>query len=408
MLTMPAAIRAVADALVAALDRAGPRAGPDKPRDPGHADDGPGHARLPARPAPDRPQAHLALRGQSRQGLAFRPGDHHRHGRRARDAAGRPRGRLSHRRPDGRRVRAWPRTLWPARTPGWPRSSAPASRAGPSSRPSRPCGPLRKAFVVDVDPRAAAAFAAEMGNALGLEVEPADAPTALRDADIVSTATTSAVPVFRDGDLKPGVHINAVGSYKPHVREIPGETVRRAALFVDERRSALEEAGDILIPLREGLIGEGPHPGRDRRGPGRARAGPPLGRRDHPLQIRRQRRRGPGRGGPGPRLKDDHGVHQHPQRCPRAGHARAFELAHGRLLSHRAARPVPARGRAGPGRIHLRSRRLLRGDLPPAGRRSGPRGGPARLADHRQAFRPGPGAGAAARPRSSSSGSPRS
>jgi len=86
---------------------------------------------------------------------------------------------------------------------------------------------------------------------------PADAPTALGDADIVSTATTSAVPVFRDGDLKPGVHINAVGSYKPHVRELPGETVRRAALFVDERRSALEEAGDILIPLREGLIGEG-------------------------------------------------------------------------------------------------------------------------------------------------------
>jgi ornithine cyclodeaminase/alanine dehydrogenase-like protein (mu-crystallin family) len=116
---------------------------------------------------------------------------------------------------------------------------------------------LRKAFVVDVDPRAAAAFAAEMGAALGLDVAPADAATALRDADIVSTSTTSATPVLRDSDLKPGVHINAVGSYKPRVREIPGETVRRASLFVDERRSALEEAGDILIPLREGLIGEG-------------------------------------------------------------------------------------------------------------------------------------------------------
>jgi ornithine cyclodeaminase/alanine dehydrogenase-like protein (mu-crystallin family) len=115
---------------------------------------------------------------------------------------------------------------------------------------------LRKAFVVDIDPRAAAAFAAEMGPALGFDIVPADAATALRDADIVSTTTTSAVPVLRDGDLKPGVHINAVGSYKPHVREIPGETVRRAALFVDERRSALEEAGDIIIPLREGLIGE--------------------------------------------------------------------------------------------------------------------------------------------------------
>jgi ornithine cyclodeaminase/alanine dehydrogenase-like protein (mu-crystallin family) len=115
---------------------------------------------------------------------------------------------------------------------------------------------LRRAYVVDTNPRAAAAFAEEMSAALGLEVEPAEAGRALRDADIVSTATTSAVPVLRDGDLKPGVHINAVGSYKPHIRELPGETVRRAALFVDDRRSALDEAGDILIPLREGLIGE--------------------------------------------------------------------------------------------------------------------------------------------------------
>lgn len=116
--------------------------------------------------------------------------------------------------------------------------------------------PLRKAFVVDPDAGAAAAFAQEMSTALGLEVEPAEPGRALRDADIVSTATTSTVPVFRDADLKPGGHINAVGSYKPHVRELPGETVRRAALFVDDRRSALDEAGDLLIPLREGLIGE--------------------------------------------------------------------------------------------------------------------------------------------------------
>jgi ornithine cyclodeaminase/alanine dehydrogenase-like protein (mu-crystallin family) len=116
--------------------------------------------------------------------------------------------------------------------------------------------PLSKVFVVDSDPGAAAAFAAEMSERLGLAVEPAPPAEALRDADVISTATTSATPVFRDEDLKPGVHINAVGSYKPHIRELPGETVRRARLFVDEKRSALEEAGDILIPLGEGLIGE--------------------------------------------------------------------------------------------------------------------------------------------------------
>jgi ornithine cyclodeaminase/alanine dehydrogenase-like protein (mu-crystallin family) len=116
---------------------------------------------------------------------------------------------------------------------------------------------LQKAFIVDTNPQAAAAFAAEMSARLGLAVEPAGSAAALREADIVCTATTSATPVFRDQDLKPGVHINAVGSYKPHVRELPGETIRRARLFVDDRRACLEEAGDILIPLREGLIGEG-------------------------------------------------------------------------------------------------------------------------------------------------------
>jgi ornithine cyclodeaminase/alanine dehydrogenase-like protein (mu-crystallin family) len=116
--------------------------------------------------------------------------------------------------------------------------------------------PLRKALIFDVDPRAVAAFAGEMSAKLGFQVVPADGPAALREADIICTATTSAAPVFDDRDLKPGVHINAVGSYKPHIREIPGETVRRARLFVDEKRSCLEEAGDILIPLGEGLIGE--------------------------------------------------------------------------------------------------------------------------------------------------------
>lgn len=116
--------------------------------------------------------------------------------------------------------------------------------------------PIRKAFIFDVDPRAAAEFARDMGARLGLDVEPASSPAALREADIISTATTAAAPVFSDRDLKPGVHINAIGSYKPHIREIPGETVRRARVFVDQRRACLEEAGDLIIPLRQGVIGE--------------------------------------------------------------------------------------------------------------------------------------------------------
>ena len=116
--------------------------------------------------------------------------------------------------------------------------------------------PIRKVFIFDVSRGAAADFAAEMGRKLDLDIEPASSPEALRQADIISTATTSVTPVFADGDLKPGVHINAVGSYKPHVREIPGETIRRARVYVDQRQAALEEAGDLIIPLRQGRIGE--------------------------------------------------------------------------------------------------------------------------------------------------------
>ena len=303
---------------------------------------------------------------------------------------------------------ARPPTSWPARMPGSRPSSAPASRAGPSSKRSRPSGrsarPSSSTPTPGRRPPSPRRWDARSASR-------SSRPTPRRrfdDADIVSTVTTSAVPVFRDGDLKPGVHINAVGSYKPHVREIPGETVRRAALFVDERRSALEEAGDILIPLREGLFGEG----HIRAEIGQVLAGLAPGRRSDdeidPLQIRRQRRRGPGRSRPGPRLKDDHGVHQHPQRRPRAGHARALELAHGRVLSHRTPRPLPARRRAGPGQLHVRSRRLLRRDLPPAGRRPGPGGGPSRLAHHRRPLRPSADARAEAWPEDRNSRSPRS
>jgi len=116
--------------------------------------------------------------------------------------------------------------------------------------------PIRKTFVFDIDPRAAAVFAEEMRRKLALDVEPATSPEILGEADVISTATTSSVPVFSDAHLKPGVHINAVGSYKPHIREIPGETIRRAKVFVDQKSACLEEAGDLIIPLRENLIDE--------------------------------------------------------------------------------------------------------------------------------------------------------
>lgn len=77
---------------------------------------------------------------------------------------------------------------------------------------------------------------------------------AMQGADIVCTATTSAVPVFDPADAVPGMHISALGVFEPEKRELPAETVARSLFFVDEQEAALEEAGDFLIPLREGLV----------------------------------------------------------------------------------------------------------------------------------------------------------
>lgn len=117
--------------------------------------------------------------------------------------------------------------------------------------------PIREAWVYDVDPQRAQAYAREMGEQLGIPVHVAARPAeAVRPADVVCTATTSTTPVFDDADVRPGTHINAVGAYTPQMREIPTETVLRARVVIDHRTASLAEAGDLLIPIQEGRMTE--------------------------------------------------------------------------------------------------------------------------------------------------------
>ncbi|HET9848634.1 MAG TPA: ornithine cyclodeaminase family protein [Candidatus Dormibacteraeota bacterium] len=81
------------------------------------------------------------------------------------------------------------------------------------------------------------------------------AEAAVRGADVVVTVTASPEPVLAHAWLKPGAHVNAVGSSTPNARELDTDTVAAARLVVDRRESALNEAGDILIPMREGVFG---------------------------------------------------------------------------------------------------------------------------------------------------------
>ncbi len=116
---------------------------------------------------------------------------------------------------------------------------------------------IRQAWVVDPNLEAARQFAEQMTERLKCTVVVATDPAeAVRQADIICTATVSGTPVFNDQHVGPGTHINAIGSYKPHVQEIPAATVARATIVVDHRASAMDEAGDLIVPLQQGLISE--------------------------------------------------------------------------------------------------------------------------------------------------------
>lgn len=117
--------------------------------------------------------------------------------------------------------------------------------------------PLRRVRIWSRHPESAARFAEEESVRHGLPVEAtATARDAVEGADLVCTVTSSREPVLEGAWLAPGAHVNAVGACTPATREVDTETIVRARVFVDRRESALAEAGDLLIPIREGAVGE--------------------------------------------------------------------------------------------------------------------------------------------------------
>jgi ornithine cyclodeaminase/alanine dehydrogenase-like protein (mu-crystallin family) len=104
--------------------------------------------------------------------------------------------------------------------------------------------------------------------------EAATAEEAVRGADVVVTVTSAREPIVERAWLRPGAHVTAAGSSIPTTRELDSQTMADASLFVDRRESTVNEAGDYLFPMREGLIGPehikaelgevliGAHPGR--------------------------------------------------------------------------------------------------------------------------------------------------
>ena len=74
----------------------------------------------------------------------------------------------------------------------------------------------------------------------------------LLEADIVCTTTPSSSPLFETDEIKPGCHLNVVGSHQPSFREVPTGLVARSKIIVDKREACEQEAGDLIIPVQEG------------------------------------------------------------------------------------------------------------------------------------------------------------
>ncbi|MBI5971622.1 ornithine cyclodeaminase family protein [Staphylococcus caledonicus] len=83
-----------------------------------------------------------------------------------------------------------------------------------------------------------------------------EADDAMEDADVVVTATNSSKPVY-SRSLQPGVHLNAVGSFKPEMQELPSESMLVAnKIVVESTEAAMEETGDLKVPQEEGILTE--------------------------------------------------------------------------------------------------------------------------------------------------------
>lgn len=111
--------------------------------------------------------------------------------------------------------------------------------------------------VYDLYPEAAKRFADDMHVRYGIEVKVCESVSeAVKDADIICTVTPSKEPLLTASMVKPGTHINAVGTFTPSTREVSSDLVAKARLYSDQTEAAKRESGEYLIPLSEGLINE--------------------------------------------------------------------------------------------------------------------------------------------------------
>ena len=115
--------------------------------------------------------------------------------------------------------------------------------------------PIQRIKVYSPTPEHRRRFAQEMERLLEREVIPVDTSRdAVSGSDIIVTVSNAVEPVFQGELLEGGTHINAVGSSIPEHREVDDQTVLRSKIVVEYKDQALKEAGDLVIPINNGVI----------------------------------------------------------------------------------------------------------------------------------------------------------
>ena len=114
---------------------------------------------------------------------------------------------------------------------------------------------IAKACVYDVNDEAVSRFITEMTDKLQVDIVRASSPDQiLEEADIICTASSSPTPLFDGSKVREGTHINGVGSHTPKAREMDTAIIKRSKVIADSYDACLREAGDIIIPIQEGVI----------------------------------------------------------------------------------------------------------------------------------------------------------
>jgi len=99
-------------------------------------------------------------------------------------------------------------------------------------------------------------FVADLKNQ-GIAVEAVtNLEEAARNADLISCATLSKTPIIKGEWVKPGTHLDMIGSHKPDTRETDDDAIRKSSIFVDSRAGALHETGELALPIANGILSE--------------------------------------------------------------------------------------------------------------------------------------------------------